>query len=65
MMYAFAGQTEYYSSKAAICENVVDDKDTLILIVFDLSLSKSNDECVKELQYWKLFVSNQKKDYSP
>ena len=62
IMYDFAGQAEYYSSHAALCENVMIDSGSLILVVFDLS--KSKKECIQELKYWKSFIDNQSKNSS-
>ena len=57
IMYDFAGQAEYYSSHAAICESLITTEDCLIIVVFNLS--KSLSECVQELQFWQLFINNQ------
>ena len=57
IMYDFAGQAEYYSSHAALCENLMTSQGCLVIIVFNLS--KALNECVKELQFWQLFINNQ------
>ena len=62
IMYDFAGQTEYYSSHAAVCENQISTKGSLILLVYNVS--KGKEECIQELQYWKSFIDNQSKDPS-
>ena len=60
IIYDFAGQAEYYSSHAAVCEIL--SKDCLVLIVFDVS--KHEEECIQELRYWKSFIDNQSKEPS-
>ena len=62
IMYDFAGQAEYYSSHAAVCENQTISKGSLILLVYNLS--KGEEECIHELQYWKSFIHNQSTDPS-
>ena len=57
IMYDFAGQAEYYSSHAALCENLMTSKGCLVIIVFNIS--KALNECVQELQFWQLFINNQ------
>ena len=57
IMYDFAGQAEYYSSHAALCENLMTSKGCLVMIVFNLS--KALNECVQELHFWQLFINNQ------
>ena len=57
IIYDFAGQAEYYSSHAALCENLMTSQGCLITVVFNLS--KDIDDCVQELQFWKLFIDNQ------
>ena len=57
IMYDFAGQAEYYSSHAALCENLMTSKGCLVIIVFNLS--KALNECIQELHFWQLFINNQ------
>lgn len=57
IMYDFAGQGEYYSSHAALCENLMTSQGCLVIIVFNLS--KALNECIQELQFWQLFINNQ------
>jgi hypothetical protein len=57
IMYDFAGQAEYYSSHAALCENLMTSQGCLVIIVFNLS--KALNECIHELHFWQLFVNNQ------
>ena len=57
IMYDFAGQAEYYSSHAAICENLMTSQGFLIIVLFNLS--KDLKECVQELRFWQLFINNQ------
>ena len=57
IIYDFAGQAEYYSSHAALCENLMTSKGCLVIIVFNLS--KALNECVQELQFWQIFINNQ------
>ena len=57
IMYDFAGQAEYYSSHAALCENLMTSQGCLVIIVFNLS--KALNECVQELHFWQLFINNQ------
>ena len=57
IMYDFAGQAEYYSSHAALCENLMTSQGCLVMIVFNLS--KVLNECVQELHFWQLFINNQ------
>ena len=49
IMYDFAGQAEYYSSHAALCENLMTSQGCLIIVVFNLS--KAINECVQEFQF--------------
>ena len=57
IMYDFAGQAEYYSSHAALCENLMTSQGCLIIVLFNLS--KDLSECVQEVQFWQLFINNQ------
>ena len=59
LFYDFAGDPEYYSSHAAILENLVSSKkgDNIFMIVVDL-----REECIKIreiLYYWHLFIQHQ------
>ena len=60
MFYDFAGDPEYYSSHAAILENLAPSKvgDNLVIIVVDLR----DDEAIIEnsLHYWVSFIKLQK-----
>ena len=56
-MYPCYLLTEYYSSHAALCENLMTPQGCLIIIVFNLS--KAHSECVQELHFWQLFINNQ------
>ena len=49
IMYDFAGQAKYYSSHAALCENLMTSQGCLIIVVFNLS--KAINECVQEFQF--------------
>ena len=60
LLYDFAGDLEYYSSHAAILENLVSSKsgNNLIIIVVDL---RDDEEAIEEsLLYWVSFVKFQK-----
>ena len=57
VLYDFAGQHEYYSSHAAVMENLILPSPPLFLLLIDISKSK---EVVKEeLIYWWHFINNQ------
>ena len=55
IMYDFAGQAEYYSSHAALLENLVSSLGTVILLAVDVSEDKAI--VVRTLNYWKMFTS--------
>ena len=50
VLYDFAGQQEYYSSHAAILEQVMCKSAAIFLCMIDLS--KSNESICESLQYW-------------
>ena len=56
VVYDFAGQQEYYSSHAAILEQVMHKSAAVFLCMIDLS--KSNDSICQSLQYWLSFIDN-------
>ena len=56
VVYDFAGQQEYYSSHAAILEQVMHKSPAVFLCMIDLS--KSNDIIFQSLQYWLSFIEN-------
>jgi ankyrin repeat protein len=62
LLYDFAGDPEYYSSHAAILENLASAKigDNLIIIVVDLSMSNNDTSIKATLQYWVTFIGYQK-----
>ena len=60
LLYDFAGDQEYYSSHAAILENLVSSKsgNNLMIIVVDL---RGDEEAIEEsLHYWVAFVKFQR-----
>ena len=59
LFYDFAGDPEYYSSHAAILENLVSSKkgDNIFMIVVDLR--EENIKIRKVLYYWLLFIQHQ------
>ena len=59
LFYDFAGDSEYYSSHAAILENLVSSKkgDNIFLIVVDLR--EENIKIREILYYWLLFIQHQ------
>ena len=60
LLYDFAGDPEYYSSHAAILENLVSSKsgNNLMIIVVDL---RGDEEAIEEiLHYWVAFVKFQR-----
>ena len=58
--YDFAGDPEYYSSHAAILENLASSSkgDNIFILVTDLR--KDNSAIESALHYWFLFIQNQK-----
>ena len=62
IIYDFAGHHEYYSSHAAFCERLMPTYGSLVMVMFNLS--KSVNECVQEVQYWRSFIDNQLKSSS-
>ena len=59
VLYDFAGQHEYYSSHAAVMENLVLPSPPLFLLLIDIS--KPMDEIREELVYWWMFINNHSK----
>ena len=59
LFYDFAGDPEYYSSHAAILENLVSSKkgNNIFMIVVDLR--EENIKIREILYYWHLFIQNQ------
>ena len=57
VLYDFAGQHEYYSSHAAVMENLILPSPPLFLLLIDIS--KSKEDIREELVYWWLFINNQ------
>ena len=56
VMYDFAGQQEYYSSHAAILEQVMRMSAAMFVCLIDLS--KSNENISRSLHYWLRFIDN-------
>ena len=56
VLYDFAGQHEYYSSHAAVIENLILPSPPLFLLLIDIS--KPIEEIKKELVYWWLYIDN-------
>ena len=59
VLYDFAGQHEYYSSHAAVMENLVLPSPPLFLLLIDIS--KPMEEIREELVYWWMFINNHSK----
>ena len=59
VLYDFAGQHEYYSSHAAVMENLVLPSPPLFLLLIDIS--KPMKEIKEELVYWWMFINNHSK----
>ena len=59
VLYDFAGQHEYYSSHAAVMENLVLPSPPLFLLLIDIS--KPMEEIREELVYWWTFINNHSK----
>ena len=57
VLYDFAGQYEYYSSHAAVMENLILPSAPLFLLLIDIS--KSKEVIREELVYWWHFINNQ------
>ena len=57
VLYDFAGQHEYYSSHAAVMENLILPSPPLFLLLIDIS--KPMEEIKEELHYWWHFIDNQ------
>ena len=57
VLYDFAGQHEYYSSHAAVMENLILPSPPLFLLLIDIS--KPMEEIKEELLYWWYFIENQ------
>ena len=56
VLYDFAGQHEYYSSHAAVMENLILPTPPLFLLLIDIS--KPIEEIKEELVYWWHFINN-------
>ena len=56
VMYDFAGQQEYYSSHAAVLEQVMKRSAAMFLCVIDLSETK--ERICESLHYWLSFIDN-------
>ena len=56
VMYDFAGQQEYFSSHAAVLEQVMRRSAAMFVCVIDLS--KSNEQICESLHYWLSFIEN-------
>ena len=56
VVYDFAGQQEYYSSHAAVLEQVMRRSAAMFLCVVDLSESK--EKICESLHYWLSFIGN-------
>ena len=57
VLYDFAGQHEYYSSHAAVMENLILPSPPLFLLL--INISKSKEVLREELVYWWHFINNQ------
>ena len=57
VLYDFAGQHEYYSSHAAVMENLILPSPPLFLLL--VNISKPMEEIKEELLYWWHFIDNQ------
>ena len=56
IMYDLAGHYQYYSSHAALLEQLVSSPGALLMVV--VNLSESDEEIVQTLQYWNSFIEN-------
>ena len=56
VMYDFAGQQDYYSSHAAILEQVMRRSAAIFICLIDLR--KSNESICQSLYYWLSFIDN-------
>ena len=56
VLYDFAGQHEYYSSHAAVIENLILPSPPLFLLLVDIS--KPMEKIKEELMYWWLYIDN-------
>ena len=56
VLYDFAGQHEYYSSHAAVMENLILPTPPLFLLLIDIS--KPIEKIKEELVYWWQFINN-------
>ena len=56
IIYDFAGQQEYYSSHAAILEQVIRKSAAMFLCIIDMS--RSNENMCQSLKYWLTFINN-------
>ena len=57
VLYDFAGQHEYYSSHAAVMENLILPSPPLFLLL--INISKPKEIIREELVYWWHFINNQ------
>ena len=56
VVYDFAGQQEYYSSHAAVLEQVMRRSPAMFVCMIDLS--KNNESICQSLHYWLSFINN-------
>ena len=56
ILYDFAGHQEFYSSHAALLENLEASKGTVLLIIIDLT--KKDSELIASLQSWMSFLDS-------
>ena len=56
LLYDFAGQHQYYSSHAAVMENLILPSPPLFLLLIDIS--KPMEKIKEELMYWWLYIDN-------
>ena len=56
LFYDFAGETEYYSSHAAILENIAKSKKGDNIFALVVNLNESSDSVSNILHYWVLFI---------
>ena len=56
VLYDLAGHREYYSSHAAVLENLMLSSPAVFLILFKLILNK--EIILKDLHYWFMFIEN-------
>ena len=56
VIYDFAGQQEYYSSHAAVLENIMRNSDAIFVCIVDLS--QCMDKISESIHYWISFIEN-------